>query len=38
MKISFKPNFETIIRDPHDYSYVKVVTNPRAYRKERSEQ
>lgn len=33
MKIEFKPNFETLVLDPHDYSYTIVVTNPRACRK-----
>lgn len=33
MKIEFKPNFETMMLDPHDYSYTIVVTNPRACRK-----
>jgi len=33
MKIEFKPNFATMMRDPHDYSYTIVVTNPRACRK-----
>jgi hypothetical protein len=37
MKIEFKPNFETMLHNPHDYSWAAVVTNPRAYRKTEEE-
>jgi|WetSurSiteA1Bulk_404760.scaffolds.fasta_scaffold12900_7 hypothetical protein len=37
MKIEFKPNFETMLHDPHDYSYAQVVLNPRAYHKRNDE-
>lgn len=37
MKIEFKPNLETIMHNPRDYSWTDVVLNPRAYRKTEEE-